>query len=260
MAPKRLFRMRLPDRITRSVESRYYTERPKSFWIYALVGRRDGTVWYVGMTKNPHRRELQHGKSWQPKTLLGQWLLGPGKNVDLEFRILEEVALNSGLDPADRESHWIFKFRKEGNPIINTYPKYEIKEVYHERRYRIVNTRALTNRHPVTFYLSEADYKWVQLQASGNLSHWCREKILESVPKRSESGENGESGDHREVVSEQGGEVRPAMGREPDASGHSEVSRKAVRRSGLPGAVCVHGTKVGEYCGFCFGPAKRVRT
>ena len=70
---------------------------------------------------------------------------------------------------------------------------------------------------------------------------------------------NGEGGDHREVVLQPGGEVRTKGGRKSDAAGRARVSGKTVRGGESDGARCQHGRAVGEYCGFCFGPAKRVK-
>lgn len=33
-------------------------------------------------------------------------------------------------------------------------------------------------RKVIKVYLDETDYKWVELQAAGNVSGWCRERVL----------------------------------------------------------------------------------
>lgn len=38
--------------------------------------------------------------------------------------------------------------------------------------------RKFTERRRVAVYLDEDEWKWVELQASGNVSEWCRERIL----------------------------------------------------------------------------------
>lgn len=44
------------------------------------------------------------------------------------------------------------------------------------------------SRKAVTIYLDEADYKWVELQSGGNISGWCRERILALDKPKEEKG------------------------------------------------------------------------
>lgn len=57
--------------------------------------------------------------------------------------------------------------------------------------------RLFENRKQITFSLSESEYKWVELQAGGNVSAWCREQVLEEFngakPRRVEAVQRREA-------------------------------------------------------------------
>jgi hypothetical protein len=94
--------------------------------------------------------------------------------------------------------------------------------------------RLCEDRRQVTFSLSEADYKWVELQAHGNVSKWCRERIL------SERNQ-----DHRSNDVPRSPEV-PVVQR----------SVGAPERHSASGKTCEHGTAKGYRCWQCGGLAK----
>jgi len=94
--------------------------------------------------------------------------------------------------------------------------------------------RLCENRRQVTFSLSEADYKWVELQAHGNVSKWCRERIL-----------SDRNPDHREADVPRARAVSAGAG----SAGTSE-------RHSASGKTCEHGTKKGYRCYNCGGLAK----
>ena len=39
------------------------------------------------------------------------------------------------------------------------------------------------DRRQVTFSVDEPEYKWIELQAAGNVSQWCREQVLADMSK-----------------------------------------------------------------------------
>lgn len=45
--------------------------------------------------------------------------------------------------------------------------------------------RMFTSRKTISVHVEESEYKWIELQASGNMSEWCREIILGVMPERS---------------------------------------------------------------------------
>jgi hypothetical protein len=44
----------------------------------------------------------------------------------------------------------------------------------------------MDDRRRIVIYLGEADAKWIELQAAGNVSSWCRDRILEGRDHQSE--------------------------------------------------------------------------
>lgn len=78
-------------------------------------------------------------------------------------------------------------------------------------------------------YLEESELKWIELQAHGNVSKWCRERIIEDCPVSS---------------------VRE------DAAIPAPDRREPVARQVDGTKQCVHGTLKGYRCWQCGGLAK----
>jgi hypothetical protein len=51
--------------------------------------------------------------------------------------------------------------------------------------------RKFESRKQITIYLDQSEYEWLERQSGGNLSHWCRERILQG---------RGPGGNHKAKV------------------------------------------------------------
>lgn len=100
------------------------------------------------------------------------------------------------------------------------------------------------DRKAVTVYLSEAEYKWVELQADGNLSDWCREKVL--AGKQTEELQDALVAEHRRNHPE----FEPAF----EAAG--EMAKNVAKDIRNLLKTCVHGRARGYNCWQCGGLAK----
>ena len=90
------------------------------------------------------------------------------------------------------------------------------------------------------------------------LSEWIRKLCNRRVEEWEEA--SGKADDRRAEGVSRTGKVRKDGGREsvPGRAGGGVPEGKGGG-SGRAAAECEHGRGVGEYCGFCFGPAKRVK-
>jgi hypothetical protein len=102
--------------------------------------------------------------------------------------------------------------------------------------------RRFENRKQVTFSVSEAEYKWIELQASGNISQWCHEQVLADYdgaePRRADVSHQREANSGRVEV--------PISAEMPTAPNPSKKQ----------GSVCKHGTAKGYNCWQCGSVAK----
>lgn len=99
------------------------------------------------------------------------------------------------------------------------------------------------NRKQLSFSVGKEDFEWILGQAGGNVSGWCRERVL-----------HGKDSDSGTVVIERSEEVREVVEREPVGAGKRKSKGKGA--SGNPKIACIHGTKKGNYCWQCGGKAK----
>jgi hypothetical protein len=99
--------------------------------------------------------------------------------------------------------------------------------------------RKYDDRKHVTVYFDEPEYKWVELQAAGNISAWCREKLLEGRTN------------HRAEDLPQSRAVRVAERRvaADEVAGGPRTSDKRAAKT------CAHGVKKGVHCWQCGGMA-----
>lgn len=81
--------------------------------IYGLASP-DGAVRYVGKTRRPTDRFLQHKKA---KSLLGEWV----RNSDVTMIALELCKIGE-IYSGDRERYWISHYRSSGSKMFNIYP------------------------------------------------------------------------------------------------------------------------------------------
>lgn len=99
------------------------------------------------------------------------------------------------------------------------------------------------SRKAVTIYLDEADYKWVELQSGGNVSGWCRERILAVavIPPYTDFGgtEAFYGSKEKDIVVPLA--VKPA--------------KKLVVEEPTQKKVCRHGKEKGYHCWQCGGLA-----
>jgi hypothetical protein len=120
---------RVSERMVGLWVSGYYKNFPAEFWVYGLMDVKTEEIRYIGVTTNIGQRKRQHGKRWQPRTKLGQWLVAMRRvGIKLELRELERVG--DGQDPLETETAWIWKLRKEGHRLVNVYPRYMDKKTY----------------------------------------------------------------------------------------------------------------------------------
>lgn len=101
-------------------------------------------------------------------------------------------------------------------------------------------------RKMVKVYLDEAEYKWVELQANGNISRWGRERLLAemvSVPN-----------DNREAVARAPlkAQIR-SMGAESTSQVVADPTPTAPTKKSKE---CAHGKGRGLHCWQCGGLAK----
>ena len=90
-----------------------------------------------------------------------------------------------------------------------------------------------TARKTISVHVEEAEWKWIELQADGNVSEWCRELLLADYPA-------------------------DLIGAQVEVEEAPKRRRVVVKgkKAENPKKSCRHGKTVGEYCGFCYGPAK----
>lgn len=74
--------------------------------------------------------------------------------------------------------------------------------------------RKYGERKAVTVYMDEAQYKWVELQAEGNMSEWCLERILATMPAHEAEEDSG-------VVEERGVSVEVPMRKKRKGQGRA---------------------------------------
>lgn len=92
-----------------------------------------------------------------------------------------------------------------------------------------------STRKVLSIYIDEAEYRWIELQAGGNISEWCRRKLM----AERERGEDlvGES----QTI------------RASDVPGTGEVPRRkrGTRSAGGVKGACEHGVSPGHWCLRC---------
>jgi hypothetical protein len=99
----------------------------------------------------------------------------------------------------------------------------------------------------IALYVTESDERKLRRMAGEvPLSKWCRKKLFENIGAEEIGKVQAKpDGDRVPPVREDGGVRVEGRGSNPAVRGKGGVRPKVGE--------CKHGTKVGEYCGFCFG-------
>lgn len=106
--------------------------------------------------------------------------------------------------------------------------------------------KKFADRKLVKVYLEEAEYKWIELQASGNISHWCREQMLADYSGAERPAQAGS-----DLQAVRVGENPPPIPVEPSPSERATAPNPSKKVK-----VCAHGTEKGYNCWQCGGIAK----
>lgn len=94
-----------------------------TYYIYTLIDPRDGSIRYVGRTKNPAMRLKSHAGSsygYNPRPMV-DWILElKGEGL---IPTLSTVDTADGMEDAKtKEQYWMDKCRAMGCKLINKYP------------------------------------------------------------------------------------------------------------------------------------------
>jgi hypothetical protein len=134
-------------------------------------------------------------------------------------------------------------------PCLATLIPVDMWPVFTVHTWSMGRPRKFERRKQVTFSVGEGEYKWIELQAGGNVSNWCREQLLgdysgvESVPEVSSAAANIEM-----VPVEKATSAAMIVDR--------TVKEVAVTEARRTKRICKHGKEQGYNCWQCGGLAR----
>lgn len=86
--------------------------------VYALVDPRDETVHYIGVSKNPARRFVEHLHPRQRNKAKQEWIQELlASQILPKLAILEDVSADCNI--YERECYWTLYYANNGHPLTN---------------------------------------------------------------------------------------------------------------------------------------------